>query len=432
MFRFFSYDSHTFEQEMNALVRSANFHNQDVKDTVRDIITQVDRRGDAALLEYTEKFDKHSAESVQQLRLGKKELALYLDQCTPVIRDALQQAANRVRWFHQHQKEHSWTVEDEYGNTLGQRIIPLASAGIYVPGGRAAYPSSVLMNALPAKVAGVQHITMMMPCPNGVRHATVLAAAALCDVDEVFLIGGAQAIAALTWGTETVPAVDKITGPGNAYVAEAKRQVFGYTGIDMIAGPSEIVVIADASCDPQWVALDMCAQAEHDPDARSILLSDDKDYIEQVQQSITEELKLLSRKDIIRQSLANNGAFILCRNIEQACKLSNQIAPEHLELLVANPQDYEGSITNAGAVFSGFWACESLGDYCAGPNHVLPTMTSARFSSPLGVYDFIKRSSYIQCNKEGAEQLAAIASTLAKEEGLDAHAKAADVRRHTQ
>ena len=429
MFRFFSYDSSTFEQKMNALVRGASFHNQGVTDTVRDIIAQVASRGDAALLEYTAKFDKYSADSMQQLRLGKKELAVYLEQCKPAVRDALQQAANRVRWFHQHQKEQSWTVEDDYGNRLGQRILPLASAGIYVPGGRAAYPSSVLMNAIPAKVAGVQHIAMMMPCPNGVRHETVLAAAALCDVDEVFLVGGAQAVAALAWGTETVPAVDKITGPGNAYVAEAKRQVFGYTGIDMIAGPSEIVVIANASCNPQWVALDMCAQAEHDPDARSILLSDDKNYIEQVQQSIDEEIKLLPRQDIIRQSLATNGAFILCRDIEHACALSNRIAPEHLELLVENPQDYENAITNAGAVFSGFWACESLGDYCAGPNHVLPTMTSARFSSPLGVYDFIKRSSYIHCNKEGAEQLAAIASTLAKEEGFDAHAKAADVRR---
>ena len=429
MFRFFSYDSSTFEQEIKALIRGAQFHNNDINDTVRDILAQVASKGDEALLEYTKKFDKHSASSMQQLRLEKKDLEPYLEKCNPVVREALKQAADRVRWFHQHQKEQSWTIEDDYGNLLGQRILPLASAGIYVPGGRAAYPSSVLMNAIPARVAGVQHIAMTMPCPNGVRHETVLAAAALCEVDEVFLIGGAQAIAALSWGTETVPSVDKITGPGNAYVAEAKRQVFGYTGVDMIAGPSEIVVIADASCDPQWVALDMCAQAEHDPDARSILLSDDQNYIKQVQRSIDEEIKTLPRQDIIRKSLEANGAFILCRNIEQACNISNRIAPEHLELLVNNPEDYESSITNAGAVFSGFWACESLGDYCAGPNHILPTTTSARFSSPLGVYDFIKRSSYIKCNKEGADKLAAIASTLAKDEGLDAHAKAANVRR---
>ncbi|GAB3286590.1 histidinol dehydrogenase [Parahaliea aestuarii] len=400
----------------------------DVNATVVEIIAAVRQRGDAALLEYTARFDRRQLAGAAELEVPRARLQRALESIDPVQRQALETAAERVRSYHQHQKQDSWDYRDAHGNRLGQQITPLARAGIYVPGGKASYPSSVLMNAMPAKVAGVAEIIMVVPAPDGELNDLVLAAAAIAGVDRVFTIGGAQAVAALAYGTETVPAVDKIVGPGNIFVATAKRMVFGKVGIDMIAGPSEILVIGDASTDPDWVAMDLFSQAEHDENAQSILLCPDAAYLDAVAGSIERLLPTMERADIIRASLQGRGAMILTRDLAEAVDISNRLAPEHLELSVADPDALLPSITNAGAIFMGRYTTESLGDYCAGPNHVLPTSGTARFSSPLGVYDFQKRSSVIHCSPEGVQELGRVASVLARGEQLTAHARSAEMR----
>jgi histidinol dehydrogenase len=398
---------------------------------VASILDDVKARGDAALLEYTQRFDGLAASSVAALEITQDELRSALDAITPAQRSALDAAARRVRSFHQRQLDacgRSWSYRDEDGTLLGQKVTPLDRVGIYVPGGKAAYPSSVLMSALPATVAGVGEIVMVVPTPNGERNALVLAAAAIAGVDRVFTIGGAQAIAALAHGTATIPAVDKITGPGNAYVASAKRRVFGQVGIDMIAGPSEILVLADGSTPADWVAMDLFSQAEHDELAQSILLCPDAGYIARVKAEIDRLLPGMPRRDVIRASLEGRGALIHTRSMEEACAISNRIAPEHLEVSARDPQRFEPLLRHAGAIFLGAFTSESLGDYCAGPNHVLPTSGTARFSSPLGVYDFQKRSSLIEVSEAGAQVLGPIAAELAYGEGLQAHAQAAEFR----
>jgi histidinol dehydrogenase len=398
---------------------------------VAAIVDAVRMRGDAAVLEYTKRFDKLTAKRVADLEVAKADLAAAFAGLDPALRDALIAAADRIRAFHEHQLGKSWTVKMADGGEFGQRVTPLDSVGIYVPGGKAAYPSSVLMNALPAKVAGVREIVMMVPTPGGVRSQLVLAAAHLAGVSRVFTIGGAQAVAALAYGTATIPAVDKICGPGNAYVAAAKRRVFGAVGIDMVAGASEILVIADAGANPDWVTLDLFSQAEHDELAQAILLSPDEALLDAVETTIHRRLKDMPRAKIIAASLARRGALIRTRDLAEACAIANRIAPEHLELAVADPDALLPMIANAGAIFMGYYASEALGDYCAGPNHVLPTSRTARFSSPLGVYDFQKRSSVLRVTAEGAHALAAIAAPLAHGEGLTAHAQSAEARRRT-
>jgi histidinol dehydrogenase len=396
------------------------------------ILADVKERGDAAVLEYTDRFDQVSATSVAALEIKRDELQLRLEQLSPVRRSALQTAADRVRAYHERQKREcgssGFVYTEADGTVLGQKVTPVDRVGIYVPGGKAAYPSSVLMNAIPAHVAGVQEIIMVVPTPDGVKNELVLAAAAIAGVDRVFTIGGAQAIGALAYGTATVPAVDKIVGPGNAYVAAAKRRVFGIVGIDMIAGPSEILVICDGATNPDWIAMDLFSQAEHDELAQSILLCPDADYIAQVEASIDRQLDAMPRRDVIRASLVDRGALIKVRDMEQACEIANLIAPEHLEISAGNPQQWADRVRHAGAVFLGRFSSESLGDYCAGPNHVLPTSRTARFSSPLGVYDFQKRSSIIHVSEAGAQTLGRIAAELAHGEGLQAHAKSAEYR----
>ncbi len=395
------------------------------------IIADVRARGDAAVLDYTSRFDRVEAASVCALEIAHAELEQSLDVISARQRSALEAAARRVRDYHQRQLDacgRSWHYRDEDGSLLGQKVTPLDRVGIYVPGGKAAYPSSVLMNALPAKVAGVGEIVMVVPTPGGERNSLVLAAAAVAGVDRVFTIGGAQAVAALAYGTATIPAVDKITGPGNAYVASAKRRVFGHVGIDMIAGPSEILVLADGSTSADWVAMDLFSQAEHDELAQSILLCPDAGYIEQVQGAIDRLVGEMPRREVIRASLEGRGALIRTRDMAEACAISNRIAPEHLEISSADPHRWEPLLRHAGAIFLGAFTSESLGDYCAGPNHVLPTSGTARFSSPLGVYDFQKRSSLIEVSRSGAERLGAIAAELAYGEGLHAHARAAEMR----
>jgi histidinol dehydrogenase len=395
---------------------------------VATIVAAVRERGDAAVLQYTRRFDKLAAKSVAELEISAGALRDAYESIDAAERDALTAAAARIRAFHEHQRGESWSFTDADGNALGQRITPLDSVGIYVPGGKAAYPSSVLMNALPAQVAGVQQIVMMVPAPSGVRNPLVLAAAHLAGVSRVFTIGGAQAIAALAYGTATIPMVDKICGPGNAYVAAAKRRVFGAVGIDMVAGASEIMVIADATANPDWVVLDLFSQAEHDELAQALLLSPDADWLDEVERGAQKWLKQMPRADIIAASFARRGAFIRTRDLAEACTIANRVAPEHLELAVADPDALLPHLRHAGAIFMGHHASEALGDYCAGPNHVLPTGRTARFSSPLGVYDFQKRSSLIRISAAGAVALGKIASTLARGEGLDAHALSAEAR----
>jgi histidinol dehydrogenase len=402
-----------------------------IESRVADILADVQKRGDAAVLEYTQRFDGLSAQSMQQLVLTQDELKAAFDGLPVVQKEALQAAAKRVRNYHEAQKKasgESWSYHDEDGTLLGQKVTPLDRVGIYVPGGKAAYPSSVLMNAIPAHVAGVQEIIMVVPTPQGVKNPLVLAAAYVAGVSRAFTIGGAQAVAALAYGTDTVPKVDKITGPGNAYVASAKKRVFGTVGIDMIAGPSEILVLADGSTPPEWVAMDLFSQAEHDELAQSILLCPDAAYIDKVQAAIDQLLPTLPRAQIIAKSLNDRGALIQTRSMEEACAISNRIAPEHLEVSSANPHAWEPLLKHAGAIFLGAYTSESLGDYCAGPNHVLPTSGTARFSSPLGVYDFQKRSSLIEVSEKGAQSLGKIAAELAYGEGLQAHARAAELR----
>lgn len=399
-----------------------------VNDTVRQIIADIASRGDQALLDYTRRFDRREVAGIADLEVDPTRLQQALDNISTEHRDALEQAAERIREYHQHQLQDSWQYRDATGNLLGQQITPLESAGVYVPGGKASYPSSVLMNTIPARVAGVSDIVMVVPAPGGELNELVLAAAAIAGVSRVFTIGGAQAVAALAYGTQTVPAVDKIVGPGNIYVATAKRMVFGRVGIDMIAGPSEILVICDGSTDPDWVAMDLFSQAEHDENAQAILLCPDGDYLDAVNASIERLLPTMERAEIIRASLVGRGAMILTRDLEDAVAISNRLAPEHLELSVAEPEQLLPKVRHAGAIFMGPYTSESLGDYCAGPNHVLPTSRSARFFSPLGVYDFQKRSSVIMCSEQGVQQLGRVASVLARGESLTAHARSAEMR----
>ena len=420
-----------FEAQFTARLHWSADTDADIEQRVASILADVQRRGDAALVEYTARFDGLQAESVSALELTQAELKAAFEAISPAERQALEFAAARVRSYHEAQKQacgQSWSYRDADGTLLGQKVTPLDRVGIYVPGGKAAYPSSVLMNAIPAHVAGVTDIIMVVPTPQGVKNPLVLAAAYVAGVSRAFTVGGAQAVAALAYGTATLPAVNKITGPGNAYVAAAKRRVFGTVGIDMIAGPSEILVLADGSTPPDWVAMDLFSQAEHDELAQSILLCPDAAYIAQVQASIDRLLPHMPRAEIIAKSLSGRGALVHTRSMEEACTLSNRIAPEHLEVSSADPHRWEPLLVHAGAIFLGAYTSESLGDYCAGPNHVLPTSGTARFSSPLGVYDFQKRSSLIEVSAAGAQVLGPVAATLAYGEGLQAHARAAEMR----
>jgi len=417
-----------FDDELKALLAFETAQDDSVDLIVADILKEVKTRGDAAVLEYTNKFDKTNAQSIADLEVSKADLHAALDGLEPNTRVALKAASERVKSYHEKQVMPSWSYTEADGTLLGQQVTPLDRVGLYVPGGKAAYPSSVLMNAIPAKVAGVGELIMVVPTPNGERNALVLAAAAISGVDRVFCIGGAQAIAALAYGTQSVPQVDKVTGPGNAFVAAAKRRVFGVVGIDMVAGPSEILVICDGKTNPDWIAMDLFSQAEHDELAQSILLSPDAAFLDAVETSMAKLLETMPRKEIIQTSISNRGALILTKDIDEAIEICNYIAPEHLELSVENPLEMSKKIKHAGAIFMGRDTCEALGDYCAGPNHVLPTSRTARFSSPLGVYDFQKRSSLIMVSAEGAQQLGKIASILAHGEGLQAHAKSAEYR----
>ena len=421
----------TFEADFAARLHWSADTDAAIEQRVADILADVQKRGDAAVLEYTARFDGLTAPTMAALELTQAELKEAFDAIPAVQRDALQAAAARVRSYHMAQKKasgESWSYRDEDGTLLGQKVTPLDRVGIYVPGGKAAYPSSVLMNAIPAHVAGVGEIIMVVPTPKGEKNALVLAAAYVAGVTRAFTIGGAQAVAALAYGTETVPKVDKITGPGNAYVASAKKRVFGTVGIDMIAGPSEILVLADGTTPPDWVAMDLFSQAEHDELAQSILLCPDAAYLDAVQAAIDRLLPTMPRAEIIAKSLTGRGALILTKDMEEACAISNRIAPEHLEVSSTDPHRWEPLLRHAGAIFLGAYTSESLGDYCAGPNHVLPTSGTARFSSPLGVYDFQKRSSLIEVSEAGAQVLGKIAAELAYGEGLQAHAQAAEMR----
>ncbi len=417
-----------FAAALDALLAFETAQDASIDNTVAEILAQVKQRGDAAVLEYTARFDRLTVQSMADLELPKARLEAAFNGLAADAKAALQAAAERVRIYHERQVQHSWSYTEADGTLLGQQITPLDRVGLYVPGGKAAYPSSVLMNAIPAKVAGVQELIMVVPTPDGVVNQLVLAAAHVCGVTRVFTIGGAQAVGALAYGTATVPQVDKIVGPGNAYVAAAKRRVFGVVGIDMVAGPSEILVIADGQTDPDWIAMDLFSQAEHDELAQSILLCPDAAYLDRVAASIERLLADMPRKDVIRAALVGRGALIKVRDLSEAIVIANQIAPEHLELSVEDPQAWAAKIKHAGAIFMGRMTCEALGDYCAGPNHVLPTSRTARFSSPLGVYDFQKRSSLIQVSAEVADTLGKIAATLAYGEGLQAHAKSAEYR----
>ena len=418
-----------FDARLSKLLAFEETADEKLEATVAAILADVKKRGDAAVLEYTRKFDRLPLANAAAMELSKFELKAAFEGLPADQKSALQQAAQRVTDYHKKQVQVSWNYLDEDGTMLGQQVTPLDRVGLYVPGGKAAYPSSVLMNALPAKVAGVLELIMVVPTPDGVKNQLVLAAAYLSGVDRVFTIGGAQAVAALAYGTETIPKVDKVVGPGNAYVASAKRRVFGVCGIDMIAGPSEILVICDGKTDPDWVAMDLFSQAEHDELAQAILLSPDAAFIDAVAASANKLLEQMPRKEIIKTALENRGALIHVADLDEACRISNRIAPEHLELSVGDPQTWLHKLKHAGAIFMGRYTSESLGDYCAGPNHVLPTSGTARFSSPLGVYDFQKRSSLIQVSPEGAQKLGKIASVLAFGEGLQAHAQSALYRK---
>ena len=417
-----------FWQQLKDLQAFETAQDPKVDQIVADICHDVQTRGDAAVIEYTNRFDGMSATSMADLTLSQAELKAAFERLPENVQVALTTAARRIEDYHQHQKQSSWQYTDADGTVLGQQITALDRVGIYVPGGKASYPSSVMMNAMPAHVAGVQEIIMVVPTPKGERNDIVLAAAYVAGVTQIFTVGGAQAVAALAYGTETIPQVDKITGPGNAFVAAAKRRVFGIVGIDMVAGPSEILVIADGSTPADWVAMDLFSQAEHDEIAQSILVSTSATYAAQVQEAMSQLIDTMPRKDIINASLQNRGAIVLVKDLDEACEVANYLAPEHLELSVENAQDWAPKIRHAGAIFMGAYTSESLGDYCAGPNHVLPTSRTARFASPLGVYDFQKRSSLIQVSQQGAQQLGEIASILAHGEGLTAHARAAEFR----
>lgn len=417
-----------FQSQLQSLLSWEGVSDKSVESLVNEIITNIRNNGDSALLDYSVKFDNINVSAIDELVIDLNETKSAFEGLPEKEKDALQVAAERVRDYHKKQQQDTWTYEDEDGTILGQKVTPINRVGLYVPGGKAAYPSSVLMNAIPAKVAGVNEIIMVVPTPSGVANQLVLAAAYISGVDKVFTIGGAQAIAALAYGTETIPKVDKIVGPGNIYVATAKRAVFGQVGIDMIAGPSEILIICDGKTDPDWIAMDLFSQAEHDEDAQSILLSPDAEFISMVESSINKLLPTMSRQDIIKKSLKDRGALIHTSDMNEAIDIANMIAPEHLELSVENPEELLESIVNAGAIFMGRNTCESLGDYCAGPNHVLPTSGTARFSSPLGVYDFQKKSSIIMVSEKGATSLGKVAATLANGEGLQAHAESAKYR----
>ncbi len=420
-------DAH-FEADFGKLLAFESAQDPKVEIISRDILARVRTEGDAALLDTTARFDRWTPASAAALEISQHDLKSALATLPADVRAALATAAARIRTYHEHQLQPSWQYTEADGTVLGQQITALDRAGLYVPGGKAAYPSSVLMNAVAARVAGVGELIMVTPTPDGVVNQTVLAAAALAGVDRVFRIGGAQAIGALAFGTPTVPSVDKIVGPGNAFVAAAKRFVFGQVGIDMVAGPSEILVIADGKTNPDWVAMDLFSQAEHDEIAQSILLCPDAAYIDRVAASMDKLLAAMPRASIIRASLSNRGALIQVRDLDEACEISNRIAPEHLELSVTDPESLRPKIRHAGAIFMGQFSSESLGDYCAGPNHVLPTSRTARFSSPLGVYDFQKRSSIVHVSRDGAQILGRVAATLARAEGLEAHAQSADFR----
>ncbi|MFS4427172.1 histidinol dehydrogenase [Stutzerimonas stutzeri] len=417
-----------FARHLDHLLSWESVSDDGVNERVLEIIKAVRERGDAAVVELTQRFDALEVASMADLILPRARLEQALERITPAQREALEIAAERVRSYHERQKQDSWTYTEADGTVLGQKVTPLDRAGLYVPGGKASYPSSVLMNAIPAKVAGVPEVVMVVPTPRGEVNELVLAAACIAGVDRVFTIGGAQAVAALAYGTESVPPVDKIVGPGNIYVATAKRHVFGKVGIDMIAGPSEILVVCDGQTDPDWIAMDLFSQAEHDEDAQSILVSPDAAFLDRVAESIARLLPTLERADIARTSLEGRGALIQVADMQQAIEVANRIAPEHLELSVAEPEQWLPQIRHAGAIFMGRYTAEALGDYCAGPNHVLPTSGTARFSSPLGVYDFQKRSSIINCSPEGASTLGKVASVLARGESLTAHARSAEYR----
>jgi len=429
--RRFSSTQANFDAELKQLLAFETAQDDEIDQVVANILRDVKKRGDAAVLEYTQRFDRLNAATIAELELSQAELKAALGSLPADQRQALEQAAERVRAYHEKQLMSSWSYTEDDGTLLGQQVTSLDRVGLYVPGGKAAYPSSVLMNAIPAKVAGVEELIMVVPTPGGEKNALVLAAAAVCRVNRVFCIGGAQAVGALAYGTQTVPQVDKIVGPGNAYVAAAKRRVFGVVGIDMVAGPSEILVICDGKTNPDWIAMDLFSQAEHDELAQAILLSPDAAFLDQVAASIDRQVEEMPRKDIIRTSLQDRGALIQVRDLEEAVSIANFIAPEHLELSVDDPLAFSKKIKHAGAIFMGRDTCEALGDYCAGPNHVLPTSRTARFSSPLGVYDFQKRSSLIMVSSQGAQTLGRMAVTLAYGEGLQAHARSAEYRLKT-
>ncbi len=426
-----STSQNNFDAQLDALLAFEETADDTLEATVGAILADVKQRGDVAVLEYTKRFDRLDVQHANELELSQDELRAAFKGLPEAQRLALEAAAQRVTDYHKKQVQQSWSYTDDDGTMLGQQVTPLDRVGLYVPGGKAAYPSSVLMNALPAKVAGVSELIMVVPTPDGVKNQLVLAAAYLADVSRVFTIGGAQAVGALAYGTATIPKVDKIVGPGNAYVASAKRRVFGICGIDMIAGPSEILVICDGKTDPDWIAMDLFSQAEHDELAQAILLSPDADFIKAVAASADKLLEQMPRKDIIRTALESRGALIHVADLDEACVISNRIAPEHLELSVADPQAWLSKLKHAGAIFMGRYTSEALGDYCAGPNHVLPTSGTARFSSPLGVYDFQKRSSLIQVSAQGANKLGSIAAELAFGEGLQAHAQSALYRKNS-
>jgi histidinol dehydrogenase len=417
-----------FWQDLEALLAWESVSDDRVNHVVREVLQRVKKEGDAAVIDYTARFDRMTVSDASQLEISKERLKRAAETIPAAQREALEISVQRVRDYHQHQLMKSWSYTQEDGTMLGQKVTPLDRVGLYVPGGKAAYPSSVVMNAVPAKVAGVEELIMVVPTPDGVVNEMVLAAAHLSNVDRVFTVGGAQAVAALAYGTQTIPRVDKIVGPGNIYVATAKGMVFGTVGIDMIAGPSEILVICDGQTDPDWIAMDLFSQAEHDEDAQAILVSPDADFLDKVQASITRLIETMPRKEIISVSLKERGALIHVQDLAEAAKVSNYISPEHLELSVQDPITLVESIKHAGAIFMGRYTAEALGDYCAGPNHVLPTSRTARFSSPLGVYDFQKRSSLIMCTPQGATQLGKIAFELASGEGLPAHAQSAKYR----
>ena len=421
-------DDAEFSRQLDALLAWESVSDAGVHDVVVGIVDDVRSRGDAALLDYTARFDRYSVADISALKVSQERVAQALASIDDDKRQALQMAAQRVEQYHRHQQQDSWQYTEADGTVLGQKITPLDRVGLYVPGGKASYPSSVLMNALPAKVAGVKEIVMVVPSPDGVLNDMVLAAASIAGVSSIFTIGGAQAVAALAYGTESIPRVDKIVGPGNIYVATAKRQVFGQVGLDMIAGPSEILVVCDGHTDPDWIAMDLFSQAEHDEDAQAILLSDNADFLTAVQHSMDRLLPTMERADIIRAAMEDRSAMILVPSIATAVDIVNRIAPEHLELSVQHPEQLLADIRHAGAIFMGRYTAEALGDYCAGPNHVLPTSGTARFSSPLGVYDFQKRSSIIMCSAEGGSELGKTASVLARGESLTAHARSAEYR----